>query len=724
MTDAQLKALIDQGVDDALAARDTDRSRNGKDNLDSETGVRRQDPLAHECTYPDFMKSKPLYFKGTEGITVGHDVAYAMTWTNLKKKMIDKYCPRGEIKKLEFEMWNMKVKVTDVVSYNQRFQELALMCATVFPEESDKIERAYTTGSGEKKPYKGSKPLCSKCNYHHDELGSFDVIIGMDWLAKYQAIIVCAEKIVRIPWGNETLIIRGDRSDRGNKTHLNIISCTKTQKYMRRGCHIFLAHVTTKKAADKSEEKRFKDVPIIQDFLEVFPEDLSTPGAIRQRSYKAQFLTLGSSGLVSQEEGWIISNVNRLPRTEQADVMLFGLTNASTVFMNLMNRVCKPYLDKFAIVFIDDILIYSSNKKEHEEHLKAILELLKKEGLYVKFFKYEFWIPKVQFLSHVIDSQETDENTTNPQQVPLTPQASYTLSTIKLLILKKDGLHKGYDREGFTSYTDDFMYSFFANQSSGPKLDHEDLEQVDEFNLEEIDLKWQVAMIYTRLKKFYKKIGRKLHFDAKEPIGFDKNKVDCFNCHNTRHFARECRLKGNQDSRRRDEGNIGYKERDNEKRPAKQDQHKAMVTIDGEGVDWTGHAEDDTEDYALMAFDSSNLGADTEVTSCSKVRGESYAKLKKLYNEQREQLGVASIEIQAYTCSDVKDSPVNDRFAKVEGMHAVSPPMTDNYMPPKSDFGIDESKFTYDPKQSTTSEFDAKTSDLDSCDSSSSEETW
>nr|GFB69202.1 putative reverse transcriptase domain-containing protein [Tanacetum cinerariifolium] len=85
--------------------------------------------------------------------------------------------------------------------------------------------------------------------------------------------------------------------------------------------------------------------------------------------------------------------------------MPFGLTNAPAVIMDLMNRVCKPYLDKFMIVFINDTLIYSKDEKEHEEHLKAILELLKKEELYAKFSKCEFWIPKVQFLGHVIDSQ-------------------------------------------------------------------------------------------------------------------------------------------------------------------------------------------------------------------------------------------------------------------------------------------------------------------------------
>ncbi|GJR34530.1 hypothetical protein Tco_1210214 [Tanacetum coccineum] len=119
----------------------------------------------------------------------------------------------------------------------------------------------------------------------------------MDWLSKYQAVIVCAEKIVHIPWGNETLIIHGDGSNPGNATRLNIISCTKTQKYMQKGFPIFLAHVTAKEVKDKSEKKRLKGVPIVRDFPEVFPEDL--PG-----------LPLGSSGLVCQEEGRIIPDVH------------------------------------------------------------------------------------------------------------------------------------------------------------------------------------------------------------------------------------------------------------------------------------------------------------------------------------------------------------------------------------------------------------------------------
>ncbi|GJX72068.1 putative reverse transcriptase domain-containing protein [Tanacetum coccineum] len=104
------------------------------------------------------------------------------------------------------------------------------------------------------------------------ELGSFDIIIGMDWLAKYHTLIVCDEKVVRIPYGDEVLIIRGD--DCNGRSRLNIISCTKTQKYIQKGCQVYLAQVTSKKAEDKSKEKQLEDVPIVREFQEVFLEDL------------------------------------------------------------------------------------------------------------------------------------------------------------------------------------------------------------------------------------------------------------------------------------------------------------------------------------------------------------------------------------------------------------------------------------------------------------------
>ncbi|GKB89632.1 putative reverse transcriptase domain-containing protein [Tanacetum coccineum] len=106
------------------------------------------------------------------------------------------------------------------------------------------------------------------------ELSSFDVIVGMDWLATHHAMIVYNEKIMRIPYGDKVLIVQGDRGGKGEKSKLSIILCTKTHKYIKRGCLIFLAQVTKKETKYKSEEKRLEDVPTVRDFPEVFPEDL------------------------------------------------------------------------------------------------------------------------------------------------------------------------------------------------------------------------------------------------------------------------------------------------------------------------------------------------------------------------------------------------------------------------------------------------------------------
>ncbi|GJX11381.1 putative reverse transcriptase domain-containing protein [Tanacetum coccineum] len=239
------------------------------------------------------------------------------------------------------------------------------------------------------------------------KLGSFDVVIGMDWLSKYHARIICDQKVIHIPIDGETLIIRAEVMEK------------------------------------KSAKKRLEDIPVVREFSEVFPEDLPGLPPVRQKenlqeclSYYRELnkLTIknryplpriddlfdqlqGSStySKIDLRSGYHQLRVRDedIPKTAfrkryghyEFQVMPFGLTNAPAVFMDLMNRVCKPYLDKFVIVFIDDILIYSRNKEEHANHLRIILELLKKEKLYAKFSKCDFWISIVQFLGHVIDSQ-------------------------------------------------------------------------------------------------------------------------------------------------------------------------------------------------------------------------------------------------------------------------------------------------------------------------------
>nr|GFA52461.1 putative reverse transcriptase domain-containing protein [Tanacetum cinerariifolium] len=206
---------------------------------------------------------------------------------------------------------------------------------------------------------------------------------GTDPYANVVTVIVCAEKIVRIPWGNETLIIHGDGSNQGNVTRLSIISYTKTEKYMMKGFPIFLAHITTKEVEDKSEKKRLEDVPIVRNFPEVFPEDLS--GLPPTRPVEFQIDLVPSAAPVARapyrlapsemkelaeqlkelsDKGFIRPSSSPcgaplrvreedIPKTAfrtryghyKFQVMPFGLTNAPAVFMDLLNRVCNPYLD-------------------------------------------------------------------------------------------------------------------------------------------------------------------------------------------------------------------------------------------------------------------------------------------------------------------------------------------------------------------------------------------
>ncbi|GJZ89792.1 putative reverse transcriptase domain-containing protein [Tanacetum coccineum] len=287
------------------------------------------------------------------------------------------------------------------------------------------------------------------------KLGSFNVVIGMDWLSKYHARIICDEKVVHLPIDSETLIIRGDQS----KTRLNLISCIKTERYISRGYQVFIAQVMEK----KSDEKRLEDIPVVKEFPEVFPKNLPGLPLVRQVEFQIDLIPkvalvarvpyiLAPSEIMCIDYRELnkltVKNRYPLPRIDdlfdqlqgssvyskidlrssyhqlrvrdedipktafrtryghyEFQVMPFGLTNTPDVLMDLMNRVCKPYLDKFMIVFIDDILIYSRNKEKHANHLRIILELLKKDKLYAMFSKCDFRISFVQFLGHVIDCQ-------------------------------------------------------------------------------------------------------------------------------------------------------------------------------------------------------------------------------------------------------------------------------------------------------------------------------
>ncbi|GKB38634.1 putative ribonuclease H-like domain-containing protein, partial [Tanacetum coccineum] len=188
-----------------------------------------------------------------------------------------------------------------------------------------------------------------------------------------------------------------------------------------------------------------------------------------------------------------------------------------------------------------------------------------------------------------------------------------------------------------STYGDDVMFSFFANQSNSPQLDNEDLEQIDTDDLEEIDLKWQVAMLTMRVKRFLKRTGRNLNCNSKETVGFDKTKVECYNCHKRGHFARECRAPRNHRNRNGDDPRRNA--------PVDTSTTNALVVQD--------------------VIDKAGLGYDSQINENEVVHS--------VFNSRE---------------SDVDDSPVNDRFNTGEGFHAVPSPYTRNYMPSRPDLSF------------------------------------
>nr|GEW70707.1 putative reverse transcriptase domain-containing protein [Tanacetum cinerariifolium] len=520
-TNAQLEALIEQGVAKALAARDADRNTNDDDNHVLRTSTKGVVELTQwfkkmetvfcisnhsvenqikfsSCT----LLGSALTWWNSYVMTVGPDGAYAMTWVDMKKKMTDKYCPRGEMKKLKSKLWNLRAerqaenkrKVDDTSRSNRSQQQQQ--------NKRQNTNKAYTMGSSKKKPYGGSKPLCPKCNYHHDgpcapkcykcnKVGH----IARDCrgttnvnTANNQRGNGTGQKPICYECGSQGHFKKDcpkfKNNNRGTQGG-NATASTKVYAVGRAGTNpdsnvvtgTFLLNnryasilfdngidrsfvstafnsqiAITPTTLDHYYDVELADGRIIGlnsilrgctlNFLnnpfniDLKPIEVGSFDAIISMDWlekyhavivlKNLYPLLRIDDLFDQLQGFSVyskidlrSGYHQLrvrkqdvPKTAfrtryghyEFQVMPFGLTNTPTVFMDLMNRVYKPYLDKFVIVFIDDILIYSKDEKEHEEHLKVITELLKKEELYVKFSKCEFWIPKVQFLGHVIDS--------------------------------------------------------------------------------------------------------------------------------------------------------------------------------------------------------------------------------------------------------------------------------------------------------------------------------
>ncbi|GKB19553.1 putative ribonuclease H-like domain-containing protein [Tanacetum coccineum] len=474
--------------------------------------------------------------------------AYTMTWVVLKKKMTNKYCPLGEVQKLEIELWNLKVKGNDVPAYTNRFQELALPAT----KQSDSKRKADDISRNNQQPFKKT----------------------------YEG---------NAPKSTGNTNATNNRSGNGPNPKGN-------------GCF-----------------------------------ECGNPGHFKRDCPKLK----NKNGGNGNAQGWVYA----VGKAEE---------NGNAVGNPDSNIVTGTFLlnNRYASILFDTI---SSTKDDD-----------KSEGKQVRGHTYR---PETS-CSVSKDCQDTSSSTVEFQidlipDLHLWPRAPYRLAPSEMkefsneLVNAAHGVTTASTQVNTAYFTnidnlsDVVICSFFVSQPNSPQLAHEDLQQIHPDDIEEMDLRWQMAMLTMRARRFLKNTRRKLTVNEIKTIGFDKSKVECYNCHKRGRFARECRAPRNQDNKN--------KEILRRSVHVETTTSKALVSCDGlGGYDWSDQEEEGLN-YALVAY--SSFSSDSEIVdNCKKGLG-------------------------------------------YEKYNAVPPPYTGNFMPPTHDLsftGLDEfvNKFIVENRKS------------------------
>ncbi|GJU12234.1 putative ribonuclease H-like domain-containing protein [Tanacetum coccineum] len=275
------------------------------------------------------------------------------------------------------------------------------------------------------------------------------------------------------------------------------------------------------------------------------------------------------------------------------------------------------------------------------------------------------------------------------------------------------------EREVLTGFADEVIYSLFVKQSEDFDLLYEDLEQIDDLDIEEMDINWQIAMIAIRMKKFYKKTGRRVRIDGNKPVGFDKRKLECFKCHNTGHFARECTSKGTNDGKKRDSF---YQDQGDGK---KEHNQNCLLTMDDGVVNWGEHTVEEVEtNHALMAISSNNeLKRYRRIGMKAVKEKEQLKKTVDSWKDSSKNLWKLIDSGMSSTTEDYINKPLYSRFTKTNSFKGVPHPLTGDYTP-KPQEEIDDSLYIYSkkgPQKPEISDSDDNSTKHSTCQSNDSE---
>ncbi|GJY49521.1 reverse transcriptase domain-containing protein [Tanacetum coccineum] len=607
------------------------------DNSNRNTGPR-EIPVAKRGNLKEFINCQPFYFNGTKVVVhlirwfertesvfsrskcaeedrvtfatgtltndalswwnayaqpIGIEQANRITWTELKRLLTNKYCPRTEVKKMEDEFYNLVVKGNDLKTYIRRFQELAVLCPNIVPNSKKLIEA-----------FIGGLPRSIEGNVTASKPQTLEEATNiahrlMDQIIKHDFVQETNDHKRKFEDRRNTIDNNNYPKYRNNNNHSNNRNNDNYQNN----------HNNHNRNNDYHHQQNRR-----QETVRTYP-------AKRYHGYLplCTRCTLHHTGVCTVK-----------CRTCN-EVVKESIKVGSTKWY----RACAMRNFDLEVMGLEILRTIALVKASHAQ-TRGMLQARKK-SLDSIFNRLQRLVSRLEIMGVVTPPEDLNVKLLRSLPSEWDTHVKVKKSAVSTATIK---VNTDSTEISTASFSDATVYAFLSTQPKGSQLVHEDLEQLHGDDLEEMDLKWNMALLSMRARKFYQRTGRKIIIDGSNTAWYDKSKVECFNCHKMRHFARECRAPRSKDNRNWNQGSSTKTVK------IEDATEKAMCDIDDAGFDWSDMAEEEIQaNMALMAF------SDSEVTNdkpCSKNCLKNYKALKKQYDDLLVKLSETNFKAATY----------------------------------------------------------------------------